>query len=52
MVELGSEVAHGEWLDNESILSSAWRELKAVYLVLSSIASKLSGHTVKWLPDN
>ena len=38
MVELGNEVAHGQWSADESRLSSTWRELKAVYLVLLSFA--------------
>ena len=52
MVELGNDVAHGLWSADESGLSSTWRELKAVYLVLSSFATKLAGHTVKWFTDN
>ena len=52
VVELGNDVAHGQWSADESRLSSTWRELKAVYLVLLSFATKLSGHTVKWFTDN
>ena len=52
VVELGNDVAHGQWSVDESRLSSTWRELKAVYLVLLSFASKLAGHTVKWFTDN
>ena len=52
MVELGNDVVHGQWSVDESGLSSTWRELKAVYLVLLSFASKLSSHTIKWLIDN
>ena len=52
MVELGNDVAHSQWSVEESRLSSTWRELKAVYLVFLSFASKLSGHTVKWFTDN
>lgn len=51
-VELGPEVAHGNWSKEEAIQSSTWRELKAVYQVLCSLASKLRGHTVKWYSDN
>ena len=32
--------------------SSTWRELKAVYLILQSFASRLAGHSVKWSTDN
>ena len=52
MVELGNDIAHGQWSADESGLSSTWRELKAVYLVLSSFATKLAGHTVKRFTDN
>ena len=51
-VEIDPEVAHGSWSKEEAILSSTWRELKAVYRVLCSLASKLKGHTVKWYSDN
>ena len=40
MVELGPEMAHGQWSEAEALLSSTWRELKAVYLVLLSFAEK------------
>jgi hypothetical protein len=52
VVELGPEVAHGQWSEAEALLSSTWRELKAVYLVLMSFAEKLAGHRVKWFTDN
>ena len=52
MVEVGPEVAHGQWPENQSKLSSTWRELKAVHMILLSFASKLQGHTVKWFTDN
>ena len=32
MVEFGNEVAHAQWSKDEAILSSTWRELKAVFL--------------------
>ena len=51
-VELGPEFAQGQWSADEMVLSSTWRELKAVYNVLQSFASKLSGHAVKWFSDN
>ena len=51
-MELGPEIAHGQQLEAEALLSSTWRELKAVYLVLLSFAGKLAGHRVKWLTDN
>ena len=51
-VELGPEYAHGQWSADELVLSSTWRELKAVYNVLRSFAPKLKGHAVKWFSDN
>ena len=51
-VEVGLEVVHRQWSEFEASLSSTWRELKAVSLVLCALASKLSGHSVKWFTDN
>ena len=51
-VELGPSIAHGQWSQYEATLSSSWRELRAVSLVLKSFAPKLAGHRVKWLTDN
>ena len=51
-VEIGPDIAHGQWSEYEASLSSTWRELKAVALVLASYVQKLSGHRVKWLTDN
>ena len=45
-------MAHGQWSSYEASLSSTWRELKAVALVLNSFAPKLAGHRVKWFTDN
>ena len=33
-------------------MKPSWRELKTVYLVLCSFASKVAGQTVKWFTDN
>ena len=52
VIELGREVAHGQWSLVESKQSSTWRELKAVDQVLRSFAVKLAGHRVKWFTDN
>ena len=51
-VELGNDVSTGLWSPDEAVLSSTWRELKAIFNVLSSFASKLAGHKVKWFTDN
>ena len=52
-VKVGPQIAHGSWLSvHEAKLSSTWRELKAVYQVLCSLATSLQGHTVKWFTDN
>ena len=51
-VEVGPQFVHGTWSGHEAQLSSTWRELKAVYQVLCSLAPKLKGHIVKWFTDN
>jgi hypothetical protein len=51
-VELGNDVSSGLWSPEEAILSSTWRELKAVFNVLSAFSTKLQGHRVKWFTDN
>ena len=52
MVELGRDIANGQWSPVEARQSSTWRELKAVDQVLRSFAEKLAGHRVKWFTDN
>ena len=52
MAEVGPDIAHGQWSLYEASLSSTWRELKAVAMVLDSFAPKLAGHEVKWFTDN
>ena len=52
VVELGKEVAQGQWSADEAGLSSSWRELKAVLNVLEAFAPKLRGNTIKWFTDN
>ena len=46
-VEVGPQIAQGSWSKHEASLSSTWRELKAVYKVLCSLAPNLKGHVVK-----
>ena len=52
MVEHGPHVAHGQWTQEEAKLSSTLRELKAVRLVLESVADRLQGARVRWFTDN
>jgi hypothetical protein len=52
VVNIGKTVAHGLWDNIESQKSSAWRELKAVDLVLKSISHELSSRRTKWFTDN
>ena len=41
LVEHGCHIAHGQWLPQERIQSSTWRELNAVHKVLASLTNKL-----------
>ena len=52
VVEHGTCVSHGQWTVAEAGLSSTWRELAAVWLVLLSVAQKLSNYRVRWFTDN
>ena len=52
MVEHGSCVSYGQWTPAEAGLSSTWRELSAVWFVLSSVAEKLANCRVRWFTDN
>ena len=51
-VEHGVHVAQGLWTIEESELSSTWRELQAVALVLRSVATKLAHCNLRWFTDN
>ena len=51
-VDIGPQFVHGSWSEYEAQSSSTWRELKAVYQVLCSLAPKLKGNIVKWFTDN
>ena len=51
-VEHGCHIAHGLWLPEEAKLSSTWRELRAVRMVLESLAVKLKNERVRWFTDN
>ena len=45
-------ICHGQWSNSEKVMSSTWRELKAVHSMLLSIGSALNGHKVQWHTDN
>ena len=45
-------VSRGTWSIEERIKPSVWRELMAVYRVLTSLIHILSGPIVKWFTDN
>ena len=45
-------VCQGHWPADEKGKSSTWRELRAVYHILSSMAHILTGHKVQWYTDN
>lgn len=47
-VELGREIARGQWCEADATLNSSWHVLKAVYVVLESFAQQLHG----WFTDN
>ena len=42
----------GAWTADEANQSSAWREIRGTYLVLSSFAQKLQGKEVRLRTDN
>ena len=51
-VEHGMHVVQGNWLPDEAVQSSTWRELVAVGRVLEAIAQKLSNLRIRWFTDN
>ena len=51
-VEHGPYIAQGQWDQDEARLSSTFRELRVVRLVLESIADKLRHARVRWFTDN
>ena len=52
IVEHGSHLAQGLWSLEESKESSTWRELRAVALILESVACKLRYLRVRWISSN
>ena len=51
-VEHGPVVAHGQWSQEDASQSSTFHELRAVRLVLESIANKLMNARVRWYSDH
>ena len=51
-VEHGCYIAHGPWTAEEAARSSTWRELRAVRMVLESLAPKLKNERIRWFSDN
>ena len=51
LVEHGCHIAHGQWLPEERIQSSTWRELNAVHKVLDSVTDKLANQRIRWFTD-
>ena len=51
-IEHGDQVTAGQWLPQEALRSSTWRELRAVRLVLEDFGPKLKNCRVRWLTDN
>lgn len=45
-------ISHGMWAPDEQVKSSTWRELTAVFRVLSALIHLLSNQKVKWFSDN
>ena len=45
-------ISHGIWSEEESLKSSTWRELVAVYRILLSLRHVLANQRVKWFTDN
>ena len=52
LVEHGFHIAHDQWLPQERIQSSTWRELKAVHNVLDSLTDKLTNQRIRRFTDN
>ena len=51
-VEFNEKNFHKAWSKYESMMSSTWRELKAVQLALESFAGSFVGKSLLWHTDN
>ena len=52
IVNLRGSECFRAWTAQEALMSSTWRELQAVYIVLKSVPHLLRGCNVKWFTDN
>lgn len=51
-VEVNENFFHKTWSKQESVMSSTWRELKAIQLALESFAGAFMGKRLLWHTDN
>lgn len=51
-VEVNEKIFHKTWSKYESVMSSTWRELKAIQLALESFAGAFMGKRLLWHTDN
>ena len=52
IVSCDNIVSHKMWSSEERIMSSTWRELKAIYYSLLSFLPLLKGQNVHWFSEN
>ncbi len=51
IVNMQGYEAHGNWSAQEAVMSSTWRELKAVQLVMESFCDNIKASTIQWCTD-
>ena len=51
-VEVNEKIYHQIWSEGECIMSSTWREMKAIEQALMSFQSFLKDVDIKWFTDN
>ena len=47
-----NKVVHGMWSPDETVKSSTWKEISAVYRLLRSLVDTIKNSKVKWYSDN